>query len=61
MRFRFSLSEGEMKNLYFQMGKFEPFGTVSVKLTEKRFVEILSKALEWKEQQKMVEEAKKNE
>ena len=59
MRFVISLTEEEMNCLYFQMGKAEKHGEISVLVSEKRFIQILEKALEWKDRMKVLEESKK--
>ncbi len=58
-RFQISLTPEEMNHLYFQMSADSHSGTVSVYVSERRFVELLAKALDWRDHQKMLEEAKK--
>ena len=58
MRLQISLSEEEIEQMQFYFPQGARHGEVILRFSEKRFVAILSKALEWKDQKILLAKSK---
>jgi hypothetical protein len=61
MRFIISLNEQEMEHITFQINAGSKSGQICFWLNERRFIELIGRALDWKDQQILIAKSKKME